>query len=64
MKLPFHSRAITLLTGEWEKAMLMHLGELLDHSHHDILKYVKMYCPNSYFCRLNIEILAVIHMYL
>lgn len=63
VKLPFHSRAITLLSGECKKAMLMHLGELLDHSHYDILKYVKMYCPNSYFCILNIKILAVIHMY-
>lgn len=64
MKLPFQGRAMAVLTGEWRKAVLMDLGELLDNSHYDILKYVKMYCPNSYICRLNIDILAVIHMFI
>lgn len=64
MKLPFQDRAMAVLTGEWRKAVLMDLGELLDNSHYDILKYVKMYCPNSYICRLSIDILAVIHMFI
>lgn len=56
MKLSPHGIAVTALTEELRKAVLINLEELLDHPQHDIQKYVNMYCRNSYSFRLNLEI--------
>lgn len=58
MKLSSHGVAVTALTEELWKAVLMNLEELLDHPQLDIQKYIKMYCRNSYSFWLNLEIFA------
>lgn len=58
MKLSSHGIAVTALTEELWKAVLMNLEELLDHPQLDIQKCVKMYCRRSYSFWLNLEIFA------
>lgn len=58
MKLSPPGIAVTALTEELRKAVLVNLEELLDHPQHDIQKYLNTYCRNSYSFRLNLEIFA------